>query len=385
MNEDGETEKDIVIRVLRVITRMNIGGPAIQVTTLMNYLPRQRVNQILVTGDCDDGEADYLEFNNISLERTRIPSLSQRINPFKDVIAVFSLRRAIKAFEPNIVHTHTFKAGLLGRLAALSVKNKTKLVHTFHGHLLTGYFGFFKVWIIKILEKFLADRTDVLVSVGEKVKNDLIEAGIGNQEKFVVIPPGFPVQAVQINSKISSSTDDEVLKCAWVGRLVEIKAPSRVLEIARFFSASDSGVEFCVIGDGPLRLQIEKQSEAELLPIRFSGWRSNVLALLKEFDLVILTSLNEGMPLSIIEAQRMGVPVISTDVGSVREIVSDEKSGYVIDYEPSRFAELIKSFATNRDKLKDFSIEAHRFSGSKFAPERLAQDYLRIYESLASN
>jgi len=376
--------KTAKIRVLRIIARMNIGGPAIQVTTLMNYIPTDEVNQILVTGECEDGEADYLEFNQIGLKRTIIPGLGRSINPLSDLKAMLTIRKIIKDFRPDILHTHTFKAGLLGRVAALSVLKRPYMVHTFHGHLLQGYLGGLKLRILKTIERVLAAKTDVLVSVGEKVMNDLIQVGVGNRDKFEVIPPGFPITESTSDKRAVSSSSSRNLKCAWIGRIVDVKAPERVLEIARYFTRSDSGVEFLIAGDGPFRDQIQKQSELESLPITFIGWTGDVQKLLREVDLLILTSVNEGTPVSIIEAQRMGIPVVSTDVGSVREIVSNEKSGFVIDYEPSRFAELIKSFATDRDKLKNFSIEALRFSGNKFAPERLAADHLRIYKSLAS-
>jgi glycosyltransferase involved in cell wall biosynthesis len=373
------------IRVLRIIARMNIGGPAIQVTTLMNYIPKDEVNQLLVTGACEEGEADYLDFNQIGLERKIIPGLGRRVSLLNDFKALLEIRKTMKSFEPDILHTHTFKAGILGRVAALSFKERPFLVHTFHGHLLHGYLGVLKLGILKAIERFLARRTDVLVSVGEKVKHELLAAGIGNPTKFVVVPPGFPIAESNLNKNRSLQLGSEPLKCAWIGRIVEVKAPERVLEIARRFSNRKSDVQFLIAGDGPLRIEIQDQSESESLPIKFLGWVGDVPALLKEVDLLVLTSLNEGTPLSIIEAQRIGKPVISTDVGSVREIISDGKSGYVLDFDSDKFAEFIHSFATDRDKLEEFSKEAIKFSGEKFAPERLAKDHLRIYKKLTSS
>lgn len=372
------------IRVLRVIARMNIGGPAIQVTTLMNYIPESQLEQLLLTGTCEVGEVDYLEFNGMDLERKIVKGLGRSINPLSDFNALLEIRRVIKSFEPNIVHTHTFKAGLLGRLAALSTRKRPFLVHTFHGHLLNGYLGFVKLRILKTIERLLAHRTDVLVSVGEKVKAELVESGIGNGQRFEVVPPGFPMPHLSSTQKRTEPINPNVLTCAWIGRIVEVKAPERILEIARYISKSKTSVQFLIAGDGPLRNQIQTQSESESLPIKFLGWTGDVPTFLKEVDLLILTSLNEGTPVSIIEAQRMGKPVVSTDVGSVREVISYGKSGYVLDYDPIRFAELIKSFALDKAKLGEFSKEAVLFAGEKFAPERLAQDYLRIYKSLIS-
>ena len=141
------------IRLLRIIARVNIGGPAIQVTTLMNYIPENQVDQLLVTGTCEDGEADYFEFNGIDIERKLIKGLGRSINVLSDFNALLQIRRIIKNFKPDIVHTHTFKAGTLGRLAALSFRKRPFLVHTFHGHLLHGYLNCFKLSILKTIEK----------------------------------------------------------------------------------------------------------------------------------------------------------------------------------------------------------------------------------------
>lgn len=372
------------LRVLRLIARMNVGGPAIQVTTLMSYLSKKAIEQVLITGNCEPGEADYLELNNIDLERVTISSFKRKLSIVDDLIAFFKIRANIKCFQPHIVHTHTFKAGLLGRLASLTVKRRPALVHTFHGHLLDGYLGGVKLFVLKKIERQLAFKTKVLVSVGEKVMNELLAAGIGSRDKFEVVPPGFPMHLAAGNLLQNRIMLDKFV-CVWIGRLVEIKAPERILEIARRISQSDKKVEFVVIGDGPLRGQIQRQSELESLPIRFLGWRTDIQEELNKANLLILTSLNEGTPISIIEAQRMGRPVISTDVGSVAEVISDGKSGYAIQYRADLFAELILEFSNNQEKLTEFSVEAIRFSGEKFSPERLANDYLRIYKLLESS
>jgi glycosyltransferase involved in cell wall biosynthesis len=363
---------------------MNIGGPAIQVTTLMNYLPQSEVCQLLITGECEPGEKDYLEFNRIDLDRMRIPSLGRSINPISDVKALFKIRKAIKMFRPDIVHTHTFKAGLLGRLAALSIRNHPYLVHTFHGHILNGYLGGAKLATLKTIERFLALKTDVLVAVGERVMEELKEVGVGKYNKFEVVPPGFPMTKVHSIDTNMFSSNPEKLKCAWIGRFVEVKAPERILEVARIISENKSQVQFLVAGDGPLRNKIQEQCELESLPVKFFGWTADIQNFLKDVDLLFLTSINEGTPIAIIESQRLGKPVIATDVGSVSETVSHGKSGYVIDYDPLRFAQILESFANDRIKLKEFSKESIRFSGDKFSPERLSSDYLRIYKSLIS-
>jgi glycosyltransferase involved in cell wall biosynthesis len=373
------------IRLLRVIARMNIGGPAVQVTTLMNYLPESEVCQLLITGECKDGEKDYLEFNGVEIDRKVIPSLGRKIDLMSDVKAFFKIRKEMKIFKPDIVHTHTFKAGLIGRLAAMSLFSRPYLVHTFHGHILNGYLRGMKLIILKTIERILAFKTDVLVAVGERVMEELKEVGIGKSARFEIVPPGFPLSTLDSIESAKFSSNAEKLKCAWVGRFVDVKAPHRILEIARILSENESQVQFLMAGDGPLRNRIQEQSSFESLPIEFLGWTSDIQSFLQQVDVLILTSINEGTPIAIIESQRLGRPVIATDVGSVRETISHGKSGYAIDYDAFHFAEIIESFANNRERLKEFSEEAILFSGEKFSPDRISRDYLRIYKSLTSN
>jgi glycosyltransferase involved in cell wall biosynthesis len=360
---------------------MNIGGPAIQVSTLMNYLPKDEIEQMLVTGICEPGEMDYLDFNNIELNPKRVQSLGRRISLVNDLKAMLEIRSILKSYKPDILHTHTFKAGLLGRLAALSCRTRPYLVHTFHGHLLEGYLEGTKLFLLKLTERILARKTDRLISVGEKVMKDLLAEKIGSARKFEKVSPGFAMPFIREADKFNHSISDRFI-CAWVGRLVDIKAPERILEIARLTISSNPKVEYVVVGDGPLRSRLEEQSRVESLPISFLGWTADVFQLLRKVNLLLLTSISEGTPISVIEAQKMGVPVISTNVGSVREVISVGKSGFVIPYAPSQFARLINEFATDKNMLDRFSQEAASFSEDKFSPERIAEDYLKIYKSL---
>jgi glycosyltransferase involved in cell wall biosynthesis len=348
----------------------------------MNSISKSDVTQLLLTGVCEPEEADYLELNGIKLDMRVLPSLGRRISLLGDLKTFFEIRKWAKVFEPEIVHTHTFKAGFLGRLAVLSLRTRPALVHTFHGHLLNGYYTGFKLFVLKTIERYLAKRTSYLVAVGKKVMLELIQEGIGSRNKYIVIPPGFPMRQIWTSTNTSVRSDLNEFRCAWVGRLVEIKAPHRILEIARIIRNSNTKIKFIVAGDGHLRENIQLQSECEGLPIEFLGWTKNVEEVLAKSDLLLLTSINEGTPVSIIEAQRMGKPVISTNVGSIEEVISINRSGYAISYDPEKFAELIEEFALNEDLLRDFSEEAIRFSKEKFTPERLANDYLQIYRTL---
>jgi len=193
------------------------------------------------------------------------------------------------------------------------------------------------------------------------------------------------LQASNHLSCFNKSKNERKFTCLWVGRLVPVKAPDRLIEIARELIKLNLEFEFLVAGDGPLRNKIEEQSRSEQLPIKFLGWTNNTPAMFSLADIMILTSINEGTPISIIEAQRLGKPVVSTNVGSVTEVIRDGKSGFAIEYDAKTFAELIHGFAVNPNMLGNFSKEAISHSSEKFSSERLSLDHVRIYRQIMSN
>ena len=201
MYEIDGFDSDKRIKVLRLIARMNIGGPAVQVTGLMQQLDSKIFNQILVTGYVAENEADYLLENKIDIPVIRIDGLGRSINFLADIKAFFQLAKLIRKFRPDIIHTHTAKAGVLGRTAWIFLGYKPKLVHTFHGHLLHGYFGKFKTSLVVIIERALGLITNQFFAVGSKVADDLIKVGIGSLNKFKVMPPGLTL------NKISERTE----------------------------------------------------------------------------------------------------------------------------------------------------------------------------------
>jgi len=381
MRLDNQVEK---IRILRIIARMNIGGPAVQVTTLSRGFSDSLFEELLVTGNCEEGEQDYLELNGIDLPHIRIPGLGRSIDILDDIRAFKHIKKIIHDFQPQIVHTHTFKAGLLGRLASLLSRQKHFRIHTFHGHLLFGYLSNVKLRILIAVERYLAKRSDKLVSVGESVAKDLIAQKIGSWDKFVVIPPGFPIpEQIQSNSQIRpKQLRSDAFICAWIGRLVEVKSPDRIIEIAKEVKLRGLNIRFIVIGDGPLRSRTEEDSIAENLPITFLGWQKDVVKLLLGADALILTSLNEGTPISIVEAQRLGRPVVATNVGSVSEVIINGKSGFAIEFHTKDFVDRLELLSNNAIIYEQFSDAARAFAETRFSEDRLVADHKNLYLDL---
>ena len=219
------------VKVLRLIARMNVGGPAIQITGLMRNLPVETFEQKLVTGFCEENEIDYLEVNQLNVTRTKVEGFGRSVNLFSDLKVLLAIRREIKAFNPDIIHTHTAKAGFLGRIASLLTFKRQIRVHTFHGHLLHGYFGEFKTSLVILAERFLARFTDKLVAVGSQVRDELLAVKIGSLDKYEVIGPGLEERKLpeRVSSLKSFGLLEDKFIVTWIGRAVPVKAPHRIL------------------------------------------------------------------------------------------------------------------------------------------------------------
>lgn len=369
------------IKILRVIARMNIGGPAVQITTLMQNLPVEEFNQLLVYGKCNPNELDYLESKEIELQSIKLRNLGRSISVIQDLLSLVAIWRAIKRFKPDILHTHTFKAGLLGRLAALALYKRPVVIHTYHGHLLHGYFGTIKTRLLVHLERFLASVSDVLIAVGENVKQDLLANRIGTPHKYRVIRPGFSLKKTRKIDRFELGIEESDFVCAWVGRLTDIKKPQRILELAKELKAREiKQIKFLVIGDGELREELERDALSKSLPIVFLGWRVDSVDYVDMCDILILTSENEGTPISIIEAQMLGKPVISTDVGSVNEVMIPEETGYLMDYDARAFCEKILYLKDNPLSYVKFQSTAKEFAHTEFSTERFISNYKSLYK-----
>ena len=321
------------IRVMQVIARMNVGGPAVLVADLMRNLNSAEFQSVLVTGFCDENESDYLDQVAVDIQAIKLPGLGRSISVTKDLKAFFLLVKEIRKFRPDVIHTHTAKAGVLGRLAAIVALPKAKRVHTYHGHLLHGYFNPRKVKLIILLEKILGFFTYKIIAIGNVVKNDLLNAGIGNEQKFKVIYPGL--QDLILHSKSDArrilGLDDTKTYLVFVGRLTQIKRPDRLIELARFLKQNNPEVHLLIAGAGELLEKLHSESESESLPITFLGWRNDIDVILSASNIAILCSDNEGIPLTLIQASQVGLPIVSTNVGSVSDIVVDGLTGLLTE------------------------------------------------------
>ena len=375
------------IRIMRIIARMNVGGPAVQVTGLMRGISSIDFDQRLFTGFCEADEADYLESVAPDVPVIRIASLGRHVSLGDDIKAFISLVNAIRDFKPQIIHTHTAKAGFLGRIASIVSLHSAIRVHTFHGHLLSGYFGNFKRSLVVIAEKSLAFITDQLLAVGDKVRQDLIDVGVGTSEKFAIMPPGLGIDALPRKdlSKESLGLSASGLHCAFIGRVTKIKRPDRFLDVVSEIKKRGVNLEFFIAGDGELMEMCKKRIVFEDLPVTVLGWQSDIEKILSAADIVLLTSDNEGTPISLIQAGMAGLPVVTTNVGSVSEVILDGITGVVTALDVQEIANALEGLVADIDLRVKFGDAAKEFTLANFGLQRLVRNHEELYKKLLSN
>lgn len=374
------------VRVLRIIARMNVGGPAVQVSGLMRGFDQELFEQELLTGYCAADEADYLEKVATDVKAIRIDGLGRSIKPRADLTALFAIVKEIRRFKPDVIHTHTAKAGVVGRVASILSGQKSIRVHTFHGHLLHGYFGPGKTKLVILVENFLALFTHQLLAVGKQVQDDLIAAGIGNLNKFAVIPPGLKLAKVpsRQDARIELGLNQNEIYCAFIGRITQIKRPDRFLDVVTKIKADGAKVKFIVVGAGEQLQYCQDRVTNENLPVTFLGWREDIEVVLAASDFAILTSDNEGTPLSLIQAGMVGIPVVATNVGSINEIVVTGKTGFLTDLSVGQLVTAVHRLSGNSELRAQMGSQGREYTLARYGVVRLVRNHEDLYHELIS-
>jgi glycosyltransferase involved in cell wall biosynthesis len=389
LREDCQVSQDkkTPIKVMRIIARMNVGGPAVQVSGLMRGFNSVDFNHRLYTGFCATNEDDYLDTVATDVEATRIIGFGRRVSLSGDVKAFISLIKEIRGFKPHVIHTHTAKAGFLGRIASIISLHPSIRVHTFHGHLLNGYFGTFKRRLVITAEKVLATFTHELLAVGDKVRQDLLAVGVGKTKKFGLMPPGLEISRIpnKKHSQESYGLSTASLQCAYIGRVTQIKRPDRFLDVVTEIKKRQINLDFFIAGDGELLEKCRERIIAEELPVKVLGWQSNIERVLSAADIVILTSDNEGTPLSLIQAGMAGLPVVTTNVGSVSEVVLDGVTGVIADLDVQEIANALEKLVNSRALRSQLGSAAREFTLANFGVQRLVRDHELLYKKLLSS
>ncbi|MBR12521.1 MAG: glycosyltransferase family 1 protein [Acidimicrobiaceae bacterium] len=371
------------IRVLRVIARMNVGGPAWQASVLTRGLDPERYETRLVVGTTEEDEADFLELRDPDLPVTVVPGLGRSPGPLGDLRALLALVREVRDYRPDVVHTHTAKAGALGRVAALVGRVPIR-VHTFHGHVLHGYFGAVGSALVRLVERVLAFVTTAFVVVGERVSGELVEAGIGRMDDHVVIPPGVaepePVDQVEARRHLGLPVDRPVV--LFVGRLTVIKRVDRLLEAFERVLARAPRAVLAIAGEGDLADDVRRWAAPMGESVRLLGWQAEIATLYAAADLVVISSDNEGMPVTLIEAAMAGVPGVTTDVGSASEVVAHGVTGLVVAADSEALGEALAELVVDEGRRASMGTAAAERARERFGVRRLVRDHEDLYGRL---
>lgn len=371
------------IKVVHIVTRMNTGGVAVLISDLVSGLDSDLYEVHLITGKCSPGEEDYIQARGITLGEVRIDSMSRSLRPLMDLKAFITLILALRQINPDIVHTHTSKAGLLGRIAATIAAPKAKVVHTFHGHLLQGYFSRVATKVLVFTERNLARISDVLISMGNEVKKNLLEVKIGKDGQYIVALPGVNLNQPNLeNQQVLKFKEDHANQVilTFVGRLSPIKRCDRILELARSEAIAKQPIHFLLIGDGELREQLENDSMG--LSVTFIGWQTRIEDWLAASDAAILLSDNEAVPLAMIEAGYAGLPVIATNVGSMADVVIDQVNGYLVETRTDDIIEKVLSIALDANLRRQMGIKGKELATECFSVAAMISKHEEIYSQM---
>jgi glycosyltransferase involved in cell wall biosynthesis len=389
------------LRVLRVITRLNIGGPAIQAIRLSTTLKAAGCDTLLVYGRLGPGEGDmrYL-LTDAGVTTEYLDTLQRPIAPLADLRAALALYRAICRIRPHVVHTHMAKAGLLARTAAVLYNwthpsARTRIVHTYHGHVLDGYFSPLKTRLFIALERLLARGSDTLIAISPRVRDELVDRyRIGSRGQFVLIPLGLELDAFgritpddRTQARRALGIAEDALVMTTVGRLTAIKQQTLFLDMAQRIAARFPTAVFLIVGDGELRADLEADARARGLAdrVRFLGWRRDLATIYGATDVFTITSRNEGTPVALIEAMASGVPGVSTDVGGVRDVIVDGSVGIVVPPDDAAaLAEAVDGLLSNPERRAEMSARARMSSLSRFQFDRLTADIADLYRRLTA-
>lgn len=385
------------IKVLRIINRFNIGGPTYNATFLTKFLSND-FETLLIGGLPEENEANSLHIlEKYGVDPVLLPEMKREPNFKSDRIALKKIKAIIKEFKPDIVHTHASKAGALGRKAAISCKVPV-IVHTFHGHVFHSYFGKIKTALFKNIERYLARKSTGIIAISNLQKKELCEIHkIAPKDKTRVIPLGFDLEIFQknytnnrFNTRNKYEIDEQTVAIAIVGRLTAIKDHHFFLDVIdKLYEDCKKKIKIFIVGDGDMKQEIEQR----LIPmhnigidISLTSWIYDIAEFNAGMDIMCLTSKNEGTPVSLIEAQASNLPVVSTEIGGVADIVEQNETGFIIPRtNKGEFVLKLKLLIENDELRQKMKLKGWQNVYQKYSYQRLAKDIESYYQELLNH
>lgn len=394
-------------RILRILNRLAVGGPVLNATYLTRYM-QPDFETLLVVGEREDHErsADHIT-SQLGIDYVTIPGMGRSISPASDYKAYTDLKKLIKDFKPDIVHTHAAKPGALGRLAARAA-GVPVVLHTFHGHVFHSYFGAAKSKIFIQIERFLARKSDAIIAISEQQRKELTEDfRIAPPAKFHLVPLGFDLDRFQSNQEEKRKQfrdefglDANTIAIGIIGRLVPVKNHGLFIRAVHDVSKrTGKKIRAFIIGDGDARpaleAQIQQLGAAFATPntqhqtpnakplFTFTSWRSDVDVINAGLDIICLTSFNEGTPVSLIEAQAANKPIVSTRVGGIADIVQEGQTALLSDVEEEKgFADHLLRLVEDDELRARMGQNSRGHVMERFSYQRLVRDMSQLYYQL---
>ena len=383
------------VRILRAIARLNMGGPTLNVSYLTKGLDERGYETTLVAGKLARGE-DSMAFaaEELGIHVIPIPALHRELSPIYDTVSVKRLVAEIQRVRPHILHTHTAKAGAVGRMAALLAGDARPpvIVHTFHGHVLRGYFDPVRTEVFRETEKFLARHTTRLIAVGPEVRDDLVELGVAGPEKFSVIRLGIDLEhrvggdGAELRRQFGIPPERFVV--GWVGRMTGIKRVPDVLASFARLVAHGVDAQLVLVGDGPERAQLERRALELGIQRRtlFAGYQRDIGPYWSLFDAFLLPSANEGTPVVAIESLAAEVPVVATRVGGVPDVVRDGVDGFLTEVgDVEAIAARLAELARDPELRARMGAAGHEHVVPRYRVSRLVDDVDDLYRELLAD
>ena len=368
------------MKVLQVIARLNLGGTAKYLITLNSGLNKSGIKSLVATGYVQKGEVQDPDV--AGLKPIRVQNLGRKISPINDFRASKQLRNVILETAPDVIHTHTFKAGLLVRAQSNRIEKdlgkKIKFVHTYHGHLFDDpEFKGIKSLMVEMIEKILSKNSDQLITVGEKVRDDLDSRKIRAKRKTVSIRPSVkPLKLVSKNVALKNYKvkDTKRIRVLWLARVTGVKNPQRAVKIAKLMPQ----IDFYLAGGGDLLEKVKSQAPSNL---KVLGWQ-DAKSILPIADIFLSTSENEGMPIALIEAQLAGIPVVATNVGSVSEVIVNNKTGFVCSKSNEELIKAISKLSVSKSLRTKFGTNGKAHALKIFSEKQLISAHKDLYLKL---
>jgi len=371
-----------MVKIVTVVSRMNVGGVASLIIGFMENLDKNKFEHVLITGNCEDNETDLLKQINFKGKVVYLQNFKRSIGVFKDLITFIEMRKILKSLSPDIVHTHTAKAGLIGRLSALSLRNKPLIMHTYHGHLLYGYFSAPVTFFIVNIEKVLAWGTNLLIADSMQVKIDLLNKRVGKEKDWQVVSPGIRelpnVESDVARNELGISKDANLI--CWIGRFTNIKNPMIAAQsFSTLKSKTNKKFTMIMVGDGELFTSVQDYISNNKLDIRLVGWKTDVSNFLAASDMLLLTSKNEGFGMVIAEAGWYGKPTISTKVGGVTEFITNGETGVLVDSNEDDISDAISILFEDKSLMNKIGKNAKKQTANLFTSDIFTKKHEEIY------